>query len=64
MAWLMANIGTLTVLLVLAALIAAAVAVMRRDKKKGRSSCGGSCASCSMNCGCDKISSDNAENQK
>ena len=38
--------STVLVLLGLCLLAAGAIAVMRREKKKGKSSCGGSCASC------------------
>ncbi len=48
--WLLNNIGTIAVACVLIAVIVAVLLVMRRDKKQGNSSCGGSCSSCSMNC--------------
>ncbi len=44
--------STVLVLLGLCLLAAGAIAVMRRDKKKGKSSCGGSCASCGACQGC------------
>lgn len=44
--------STVLVLLGLCLLAAGAIAVMRRDKKKGKSSCGGSCASCGACRGC------------
>lgn len=48
LSWLSANIGTIVVLAVIAAVAAAIVIGMRRDKKKGRSSCGNNCAHCQM----------------
>lgn len=49
--WIGANIGTILVGLVLLAVVALIVRSMLRDKKQGKSSCGGNCASCSA-CGC------------
>ena len=46
--WLVANGATVLVALLIAALAALAVYVLRRDKKRGRSSCGGSCGACPM----------------
>ena len=50
--WLENNLGTIAVLLVLIIAIVAVIFVMRRDKKRGISSCGGSCEGCAMNCHC------------
>ncbi len=47
LAWLAANLGTLVVLLVLTGIVAAIVWSMIRDKRAGKSSCGGNCAGCS-----------------
>ncbi|NLW69612.1 MAG: FeoB-associated Cys-rich membrane protein [Eubacteriaceae bacterium] len=44
--WLRANAGTVFVCLVLCAIVIAAVAVLKRDKKKGKSACCGSCGKC------------------
>lgn len=52
-AWLAANIGTILVLCVLLAIVAAVVFSMRRDRKLGKSSCGGNCSACGGHCaGC------------
>lgn len=48
--WLSANLGTILVALVVAAVVAAVICTMRRDKKNGKSSCGGSCSSCGAGC--------------
>lgn len=48
--WVISNIGTLAVLAVVVAVLVVAFIVLRRDKKKGISSCGGVCANCAMNC--------------
>ncbi|MBO4342554.1 MAG: FeoB-associated Cys-rich membrane protein [Clostridia bacterium] len=46
--WLSANIGTILVVTVLALIVAAIIIKLRKDKKKGVSSCGGNCAHCAM----------------
>ena len=48
--WFSNNWGTLLVALILVAVVVIVLAFMHKDKKKGKSSCGGSCSSCSMNC--------------
>ena len=50
--WLSANIGTVLITLLLIAAVAAAVAKLLRDKKKGRSSCGCGCKNCAMRGAC------------
>ncbi|MBQ7383743.1 MAG: FeoB-associated Cys-rich membrane protein [Clostridia bacterium] len=52
--WFMNNWGTLIILAVLIVAVVFAVVVIKRDKKKGKSSCGGSCQSCAMGCHCSK----------
>ena len=47
-AWIKANLLTIGVILVLAAIVFAIVFSMIRDKRKGRSSCGSGCAHCPM----------------
>jgi len=51
-AWISANLGTIAVCLALAAAVAAVIAVLRRDRKKGVSPCGGKCGSCPMGGSC------------
>jgi hypothetical protein len=46
MSWLSANLGTIVVGLVLAAIVAAVVSHMWKGKKQGKSSCGCDCSSC------------------
>lgn len=52
--WISENIGTIAVGLVLLAVVILIVRVMMRDKKQGKSSCGGNCASCGGCCACHK----------
>ena len=46
--WLIANIGTISVGALVVAVVALVIALMAKDKKQGKSSCGNSCASCPM----------------
>ena len=47
--WLIVNIGTILVGLVVLAVVALVIALMVREKKKGKSStCGCGCESCAM----------------
>lgn len=56
--WLYANLSTIFVALVLAVIVGLIIYSMIRDKKKGKSSCGGNCAGCAGCAGCtDKIHS-------
>ncbi len=48
--WICENIGTIAVGLVLLAVVILIVRIMMRDKKQGKSSCGGNCASCRQHC--------------
>lgn len=52
MIWIEQNIGTIVVCALLIAMVAAILLGMRRDKKRGKSSCGGTCAHCAMNGAC------------
>ena len=52
--WIVENIGTIAACIGLAALVAGAVIVLIRDKRKGRCSCGGNCAHCPMGGACHK----------
>ena len=52
--WLSANLGTILIALLLFAIAAAIVVKLIRDKKRGRSACGGNCAACAMRGGCHK----------
>ena len=52
MAWLSKKersfMGTIIISIVLIALVVAIIRTMIKDKKMGKSTCGGSCASCKM----------------
>ena len=51
-AWLSANIGTILIVLVLLAVVIGIIVKLRKDKKKGVSTCGGNCAHCAMHGTC------------
>lgn len=53
-AWIAAHFATLIVCLVLLLIVAGAVWVLVRDKKKGKSICGGSCGCCPYSGSCHK----------
>ena len=48
--WISTNIGTILISLLLLAAVALIIHSMMRDKKQGKSSCGGNCAGCAA-CG-------------
>ena len=48
LSWIFANIATILISLALIAMVVGVIIVMRKDKKKGKSSCGGSCGHCPM----------------
>ena len=50
------NAGTILVSLALAALVAVIILRLRRDKKQGKTSCGGNCGCCPMAGSCHKPS--------
>jgi len=52
LAWLAANLINIVLILVVAAVIGLILRGMIRDRKAGRSSCGGSCADCGACHGC------------
>ena len=52
LSWLSANIGTVLITLLLIAVIVVIIVKLRKDKKKGVSSCGGNCAHCAMSGTC------------
>ena len=49
--WITENIGTIVVSLILILIVTGAILTMIRDKKQGRSCCGGNCSKCGM-CKC------------
>ena len=46
------NLGTIIITVVLVAILATIVVKLVRDKRKGKSSCGGNCAHCAMGGSC------------
>ncbi len=50
--WLWANLATILICIVLAAVVGAVIGFMIKNKKQGKSSCGGNCACCPMSGGC------------
>ncbi len=46
MTWLAANLSTIIITLVLIVIVGLILRSMVRDKKNGKSSCGGNCGSC------------------
>lgn len=52
MTWILANIWTIVVSLILIAIVTLIIIKLIKDKKKGRSSCGCNCGSCPMSGSC------------
>ncbi len=48
--WLALNWGTILICAVLIAIVVAIIVKMRKDKKAGKSSCGGNCKACEGGC--------------
>ncbi|MCR5269263.1 MAG: FeoB-associated Cys-rich membrane protein [Lachnospiraceae bacterium] len=48
MAWILQNIGTIGITLLLIVIVAVIISRLIKDKKQGKSSCGGNCAHCRM----------------
>ncbi len=48
------NAGTILVCLILAGMAAGAIFQLRRDRRRGKSACGGSCGCCPMAGACHK----------
>lgn len=46
LAWFSANLGTILISLLLIAAVGGIIRSMLRDKKSGKSTCGGNCACC------------------
>ena len=59
--WLTQNIGTIIILLVLTAVVTGIVLGMIKDKKQGKSTCGGNCANCKMCSGCCQANDNNSK---
>lgn len=56
MRWLSENWGTVLVALALLSVVIAIIRRLIRDKRQGRSACGGNCAGCPMGGACHKQS--------
>lgn len=54
LAWLSQNLGTIAVLLIVAAILIGIIVKMVKDKRKGNSSCGCGCSNCAMRDKCHK----------
>ncbi len=52
LSWLSANLINIALILVIALIVCLLICGMRRDRKAGKSSCGGNCASCGKCTGC------------
>ena len=52
--WISANIGTILISLVLLAVVGLIIRSMIRQKRQGKSSCGGNCAACAACGACHK----------
>lgn len=50
--WIMGNMATIIISVILMIVVAAIIASMVRNKRKGKSSCGCGCAGCAMNGTC------------
>ena len=50
--WLTANLGTILIVLVLSLIVSGIIVKLRKDKKKGQTSCGCNCAHCAMRGAC------------
>ena len=53
---IMNNAGTIAVALVLIGIVAAVIRQLRKDRRQGKSSCGGSCGGCPMAGSCHRKS--------
>ncbi len=51
-AWIIENLGTIGVSLLLIIIVTEIIIKMINDKKQGKSTCGGNCAHCKMCTGC------------
>ena len=50
--WITENIGTIVIALVLAVIVVCIVRSLIKDRKQGKSSCGGNCGHCPMGGSC------------
>lgn len=59
--WIMENMATIIISVILMIVVAAIIASMVRNKRKGKSSCGCGCAGCAMNGTCHQEKPENME---
>ena len=59
--WILANIGTITISIALALIVTGIVISLVKDKKQGKSTCGGNCAHCKMCASCHRADNDNSK---
>lgn len=52
--WLMSNLATILISLILVVIVVLIILILRKDKRKGKSSCGFNCAHCAMAGSCHK----------
>ena len=60
LAWLSANLINIALVVFIALIVALLIRGMIRDRKAGKSSCGGNCAACGACGSCGKCSAGNA----
>lgn len=56
LSWIINNIGTIVVALIICTIAAIIIVKMIKDKKKGKSSCGCGCSNCPMSGSCHRDS--------
>lgn len=54
MTWLLNNISTIIICIILIAVVTAIIANMVKNKRQGKTSCGCGCKSCAMRASCHK----------
>lgn len=54
LSWISENLATIIISLVLIVIVAGIIIGLRKDKKKGKSICGGNCGHCPMSGSCHK----------
>ena len=54
--WISENAGTIIVIIILTVMVTGIIICLRRDKKQGKTSCGGNCGCCPMSGSCHRQS--------
>lgn len=60
--WLISQLSTIAVLLILAAVVADIISSIVKDRQNGKSSCGGSCGACPMHDRCHSAAKKRTQN--